>query len=79
VIKEILEYSQIDPEVEVARLVSRKLFGALRLIQDPSVKKAFKGMVLGALEFEKELRIKSRARNMVGFIREFKNPEIDKN
>jgi hypothetical protein len=78
-IKEVMQFSQIDPDVLEARSVARKLLGAFRICEDPLTKKALKGMVFDAFDFEAELELKARARDAIKMLNDLKRPEISKN
>lgn len=67
-IREILEYSQIDPALLNARTEARKIFETFRLTEDPLMKKVRKEEVFEAMISERRLRIRSRARQAVGVL-----------
>lgn len=78
-IKDILEYSQIDFDLVEARGTTRKLLNAFRTASDPLVKKVLKGMVFDAVDFEAEVRVRSQAKQAVQMLHEIKMPKISKN
>ena len=68
-----------DPEVLQAQDTAIKLLREFKSCQDPLTKKVFKEMVYDALDYEAELRMKSRAKNAVEMLHELQKPEVCKN
>ena len=77
--KEIILFSQIDPEVLEARETATKLLIEFRKCTDPLTKKVFKEMVYDALDREAELRLRSRAKEAVNMLHELETPGINLN
>jgi hypothetical protein len=77
--KEIMPVTLPDPEISRAQETTMKLLREFSSCQDPLTKKAFRGMVYDALEYEKGLRSKLRAEKAVKQLHEILKPAINSN
>jgi hypothetical protein len=77
--KEELFFSPVNPEVLQAHDIARKLFEDFRACTDPLTKQVFKGMVYDALDFEKDLKLKSQAQHAVNLLHSLETPVVSRN
>jgi hypothetical protein len=78
-IKEILEFSQIDPDVLAARRAVQKLVKAIRLNMDPLMRNVIEADGQDILDFEKWVKNRSEAKKAVQALHNFRTPEISRN
>lgn len=77
--KEVIPIKLPNPEILEAHDTARKLLRGFSLCTDPLTKKAVKGMVYDALEYEAELRLRSRAKDLVETLHNLQKPHINSN
>jgi cell fate (sporulation/competence/biofilm development) regulator YlbF (YheA/YmcA/DUF963 family) len=77
--REIMPIRLVEPEVREAQETAIKLLREFKSCQDPLTKKVFKGMAFDALEFEAELRSRSRAKEAVKMLHDLQKPDISLN
>lgn len=68
-----------DPEILEAQKIATELLREFKASTDPLTKLAIKVMVYDALNYEAELRLKSRAKDMVENLHNLQNPNINPN
>lgn len=69
----------VEPEVREAQETAIKLLREFKACTDPLTKNVFKGMVCDALDYESELRPRSRAKQEISKLHDLEKPNISAN